>query len=681
MTAPAITIFLGAFLLFLVEPLTARRLLPWFGGSAMVWAVALVFFQTALLAGYLYAHLIVSRARRYGRPAHVGLLFLSLAFLPIGPADAPAAATFDPSITILRILASSLALPLVLLSATSPLIQGLASSSRVPERGEIYRLFALSNLGSLLGLWCYPFLLEPFSSLETQRWVWSLGFAAFVTFCAISVLRFRPVPARGPSRRPRERRSLLAPVLWLALSTAGSVLFMATGNQLTRNVASIPFLWVLPLSLYLGSFVVAFERERWYSRAFWGVLFLGSLVGILYMLTSGKEAALGLQLAVYSVNLLSGALLCHGELYRHRPPADALTGFYLAVAAGGALGGAFVALAAPAIFSGYWEYPLSLGLVYVASGASIVLAGEHDGVARGVLWFVGALALAVALGSYVRAGSEGAITSRRSFFGVLKVYDRELGPGLVERDLWNGPVAHGAQILDPAHRREPILYYGPETGVGIAFSYLSRLPRGLRIGVIGLGTGSLAAYGRASDRMRFYELNPQVVEVARGYFSYLDDSAADVSIVSGDARLSLARELRESGSNRFDLLVLDAFTGDAIPVHLLTREAFALYDRHLAPDGILAVHVSNLHFDLRPVVRAHAESMRAVALPVESDADASRHLYVTSWVLVTRNARFVESPALTRRTTPWQANVEYDAFGPGELAWTDDYSSVFRVLK
>lgn len=677
MTAPAISIFLGAFLLFLVQPLIARRLLPWFGGSSMVWAVALVFFQVSLLAGYLYAHLLVSRARSRGPTVHLALVFLALVFLPIGPSHAPEWTASDPTFLILWMLGSSLALPLLLLSSTSPLIQGLASTARgAATRGDIYRLFAVSNLGSLLGLWSYPFLLEPFSSLEAQRWIWSLGFAAFAAFSAIAVLRSRHASAQAATPRV----SIAAPRLWiwLALAAAGSMLFMATSNQLTRNVAAIPFLWVLPLSLYLASFIVAFERERWCSRSFWGTLFLASLAVILGMLNWGREPDLGLQLAVYSVNLFAGALLCHGELYRLRPSPEALTGFYLVVATGGALGGAFVALAAPAIFSGYGEYPLSLGLVYLAAGASVVLTREEPSVAGGVTWFVSGLALAVALGSYVRSGSDTLIASRRNFFGVLRVYDRELASGLTERDLWNGPVAHGAQLLDPRHRREPILYYGPETGVGIAFSYLSQLSRGRHVGVIGLGTGSLAAYGRPSDRIRFYELNPQVVDVARSYFTYLEDSPAEISIVVGDARLSLARELGESGTNRFDVLVLDAFTGDAIPVHLLTREAFALYDRHLAPDGILAVHVSNLHFDLRPVVRSHAQSMGAVALPVESDADDARHLYVTSWVLVTRNASFIGSPALARRVIPWRADSVFD---PSEFAWADDYSSVFRVLK
>lgn len=652
----------------------------------MVWIVALLFFQTVLLLGYLYAHGLVSWMGRRGRIVHLGLVFLALAFLPVGPTHPPQAASSDPTFLILWMLCASLALPFLVLSSTSPLIQSLVSSSSPAGEGrEVYRLFALSNLGSLLGLWCYPFLLEPFSSLETQRWVWSGAFAVFAAFSAISVLRARP--ARAPKRfsRPRTRRSLWVwtPARWLALAFAGSILFMATSNQLTRNVAAIPFLWVLPLSLYLGSFIIAFEREGWYLRGFWGTVFLATLAAILFMLTSGKEPSLALQLAAYSVNLFAGALLCHGELYRLRPPAERLTGFYLFVATGGALGGAFVALAAPSLFAGYWEYPLSLGLVYLVVGGSTVLAGERESFGRGIAWFVGGLVLAVALGSYVQSGSEGAVASRRNFFGLLRIYDRDLGGGLTERDLWNGPVAHGAQLLDPGRRREPLLYYGRETGVGIAFSYLTHegrtgVSKGLRIGVIGLGTGSLAAYGRASDRIRFYELNPKVVEVAREYFTYLADSPAEISIVVGDARLSLARELQENGSNRFDLLVLDAFTGDAIPVHLLTREAFALYDAHLAPDGILAVHVSNLHLDLRPVVRSHAESMKAVALPVESDADPGKHLFVANWVLVTRNASFVSSPELTRHLSPWRADVFYD---PADFAWTDDYSSVYRVLK
>jgi hypothetical protein len=344
-----------------------------------------------------------------------------------------------------------------------------------------------------------------------------------------------------------------------------------------------------------------------------------------------------------------------------------------------------VSLGAPALFRGYWEYPAGLLAVYVLGGLAMLFFTEHDlsdwerARAR-VFWAVGAVALAILLGTYVRSESRGVTYMSRGFFGVLRIYDSGPGTPSWERYLWNGPVSHGGQLMTAERRKTPILYYGPETGVGLALRYEGPPweSRGRRVGVVGLGTGSLAAWARPGDDFRFYEINPDVVHVAREYFTYLEDSAATVTIALGDARLSLGAERAREDFRPFDILVIDAFAGDAIPVHLLTEEAFALYDACLAPEGILAVHVSNLHFDLRPVVRAQAARLGSVPVLVQTDADPERHLYVSDWVLVTRNGSFVASPALAGRTTPWRAD---EGFDPENYLWTDDYANVLPVLR
>ncbi len=681
------TIFWSALLLFVVQPLVARKLLPWFGGSPTVWIVALLFFQAVLLAGYVYAHLS-SRyldARRQSL-LHGALLVLAFLFLPLDPAEPVDAASSNPTTTILWTLAASLGLPLVILSATNPLLQRWASRT-VTEAGgsSVYRLFALSNLGSLLGLWSYPFLLEPWTTVAFQLRAWSVGYVVFALFAAVGALR--AARANAAPMAPIKKADALAEgdrlerVMWLGLSATGSILLMATSNQLTRNVAAVPFLWVLPLSLYLLSFVVSFERDRWYVRWLWAPLFVGSLLGVLELLAQATEPDLYLQFVVYSVNLLSGCMVCHGELARRRPRAERLTSFYLYVAAGGVLGGTLVSLVAPELFDGYWEYPLGLAAVYLLGGSAMPFAGRER-----LYWLGGGIALVVFLGSYVRLHSVGALTMRRSFFGVVRVYEHSRGSRDWRRYLWNGPIAHGGQFLAPGRRQTPILYYGRQTGVGLALRYGEAEPaeqaeqaeQGRHIAVVGLGTGSVALFARGGDQWRFYEINPDVVDVAREYFYYLEDTPAAVAIETGDGRLLLERELREHGSLELDILIVDAFNGDAIPVHLLTEEAFVIYEQHLAPDGILAIHVSNLHFDLKPVIRARAEAMNLVAVLVESDADEERGLFVSDWMLVTTNGAFLSDPELQSLWTPRRADV---ATRLEDFLWTDDFSNLFRSIR
>ena len=675
------TIFWSALLLFVVQPLIARKLLPWFGGSPTVWIVSLLFFQAVLFAGYVYAHLS-SRyldARRQSL-LHGALLVLAFLFLPIYPAEPVDAASSNPTTTILWILVASLGLPLVTLSATNPLLQRWVSRTVGEADGSsVYRLFALSNLGSLLGLWSYPFLLEPWTTVAFQLRAWSVGYVVFALFATVCALRAARVNATPTAGTPRTKETaawaegdVLERVMWLGLSATGSILLMATSNQLTRNVAAVPFLWVLPLSLYLLSFIVSFEHDRWYARWLWAPLFVGSLLGVLQLLAEDTEPDLYLQFVVYSVNLLSGCMVCHGELARRRPRTERLTSFYLYVAAGGVLGGTLVSLVAPEIFDGYWEYPVGLAAVYLLGGSAMAFAGRHR-----LYWLGGGVALVVLVGSYVRLHSVGALTMRRSFFGVVRVYEHSRDTENWRRYLWNGPIAHGGQFLAPGRRQTPILYYGRQTGVGLALRY-GEAEQDRRIAVLGLGTGSVVLFGRAGDQWRFYEINTDVVDVAREYFYYLEDTPAAVAIATGDGRLLLERELRERGSLELDILIVDAFNGDAIPVHLLTEEAFAVYEQHLAPDGILAIHVSNLHFDLKPVIRARAEAMNLVAVLVESDADEERGLFVSDWMLVTANGEFLSDPELQSLWTPRRADV---ATRLEDFLWTDDFSNLFRSLR
>ena len=665
--ATATTIFWGAFLLFVVQPLTARRLLPWFGGTSAVWIVSLLFFQTVLLAGYTYAHF--SGKWLDGRRqaiVHAVLTVAALAFLPLGPGEAPASSGVEPTFTILGLLAVNLGLPLLVLSATNPMMQRWLAPTIAPERRmSVYRLFALSNLGSLLGLWCYPFLLEPRTSIASQVSLWSWGyglFAASTLACAGYAFRARarPTPSEALSRNAASY------ALWLGLSATGAVLLMATSNQLTRNVAAVPFLWVLPLSLYLLSFIIAFERDRWYVRPLWAGLYLITLLVILHWLGQDTDPDFVHQLGVYSLNLFAGGLVCHGELARARPHTEKLTSFYLVVALGGALGGAAVTLVAPQIFSGYWEYSLGLFAIYVLGGAAMPLVGRNR-----IFWALGGVALAVLLTSQVVAERRRVSEMRRSFFGVVRISDRFAETEDWERYLWSDTIAHGGQLLAPRKRRDAILYYAPETGIGITLGYDFGRPK--RVGVIGLGAGSLALYGRPGDVYHFFEINPDMVDVAENDFYYLADTTADVEISVGDGRLVLER----SESLELDVLVLDAFAGDAIPVHLLTEEAFAIYQRHLVPDGIIAVHISNLHFDLRPVMRARAEAMGWVPVLIESDADEERMLYASDWMLMTTNGEFLSDPSLQNRWTPRTLDDE----DPEDYLWTDDFTNLFDTLR
>ena len=672
MTLYAATIFLSAFLLFQVQPLIARIILPWFGGTAAVWTVCMLFFQVLLLLGYVYAHGAVRLRAPAQRAVHIALLAIAAATLPLA-ADAswkPGGGE-DPTWLILGLLATSVGLPYFTLSTTGPLVQ--AWYARASAGAAPYRLFALSNLGSMLALLSYPLLVEPVLTLKRQAAIWSAGFALFALACAVLAWRARgaeQTPSPSSERHERPGRGLQA--LWASLACCASVLLLAFTGHMTLNIAAIPFLWVLPLVLYLLSFILCFEASGWYRRWLFLPLLGAGLAGVCVTLHRSNPSIL-LLIPLYSATLFAACMVCHGELARSKPHPRYLTGFYLMLALGGAAGGVLVGLVAPNLFGDLYELPIgmfALGPLVAAAlyrDRASVLHGRFALPAR-IACAVLTLALGAALIDVYRGAGAGSRVSVRNFYGVLNVRDSGEGPDAT-RTLSHGTIIHGRQFLEPERRGWPTTYYGRETGIGLAL--LEAGSRGpLRVGVVGLGAGTLAAYGRAGDLYRFYDINPDVVELARSEFSFLEDTRARVEIALGDARLSLEREAAQN----FDVLALDAFSSDAIPVHLLTSEAFGVYLRHLKPGGVLAVHISNRYLDLVPVVQQAALHHSLEARQVENEEDDDAGVYRSDWILLSASPEAFESERLK------SAAARIEAV-PQVGLWTDDYSDLYRVLK
>jgi SAM-dependent methyltransferase len=666
----AATIFLSSFLLFLVQPLIARLILPWFGGSAAVWTTCMLFFQVMLLAGYAYAHFLTRRlsSSRLERIVHTVLLLAALALLPIAPGESwKPTGLEEPISRILLLLLATVGLPYFLLASTSPLLQAWFVRARPGQ--DPYRLFAISNLASLLALVGYPFVVEPFLTAREQVALWSWLFVGFAVLCAALAWR---TPRSATIAETTQRSS--APtrgryVLWLALSAAGSALLLAVTNHLTQNVASVPLLWLAPLTLYLLTFILAFEGRSWYQPRFLWVVILAAL-GVMAWLVVDQEHRydLAIQLGAFLPGLFIACFFCHGELYRSRPVPEHLTAFYLTVSAGGALGGLAVAVVAPLVFNGYYE--LGVGLVAAALLAALrfMPLGLVPAIfSLGVLLGVGAGA------SYDFFGQQRDVrVSTRGFYGVLRV--KEYGsPGEEDhlRRLVHGTIMHGEQYLHESRRRMLTTYYGETAGIGLAIK--SKQDHPVRVGVIGLGTGTIAAYGRAGDVFRFYEIDPHVLQIARRDFTYLGDSAAKIEVALGDARLSLEREAPQN----FDVLAVDAFSSDAIPVHLITREALGIFLKHLRPDGIVAFHVSNRFLELIPVVARIAREQGAHAVLVRDDPeDEDNSLRSrTDWVLVSRDEKALQAEAIAEGGgKPAEDRPEW-------RTWTDDYSNLVQILK
>jgi hypothetical protein len=679
-----LTIFLSAFLLFQIQPMMGRFVLPWFGGTPSVWTTCMLFFQAALLGGYLYAHWLGSfRDPRAAGWMHAGVLAFSLLFLPVAPrADLWKPFTPDaPVRQILTLLAANAAGPFFVLASTAPLLQRWFSLRFA--KSSPWRLYALSNLGSFLALLSYPFAVEPFFRLRTQAWIWSALYAAFAALTAWISLRLPQASGLDADVAPDSLRSEPAPIssdsviLWLGLSAAGSTLLLAVTNEISQEIAVVPFLWIAPLAIYLLTFVIAFDHERWYRRGMFAVL-AGVLAPVACAVVSAAIGiALGWQIAVHLAALFSGCMLCHGELVRARPSTRHLTAFYLTIAAGGALGGIFTGVLAPRIFTrSFLEYPIGfaaaclLGLVAWLRGGALRQWTSQNFAVRIPLMalLLGGLSAAVAAAN----GTGPGIANVRNFYGLLRISEY-FGPITDPvRQLTHGRIKHGFQFLSEKERDLPTSYYGPHSGVALA---INALPQPRRIAVVGLGTGTIAAWGRSGDRIRFYEINPAVQSIARTWFSYLNDSQAAVDVTLGDARVQMERELAQGQSHDYGLIAVDAFSSDSIPLHLLTAECAEVYRQRLIPGGVLAIHISNRALNLEPVVRALAEHLGWGAAMVLSADDPKLGEDSSRWVLVTGNQDFLRNPAIAENATGWTLPAR------PPVLWTDDFASLWHVLK
>ena len=668
---------LGALLLFVVQLLLGKLLLPWFGGASAVWTTCLVFYQLCLLAGYAWAHGLAQLAPRRQRDLHLALVAAAATLLlwrafawpsPITPGVRLGPPELEhPIPAILGVLGATIGLPFVALAATSPLLQAWLARLRPGE--SPVRLYALSNAGSLIGLLGFPLALEPLFDLRTQGWLWAGAFAGYalgVGWLGLRVGRSSEAASTAVEKPtdPEPPHGMGEPRLWLALAFFPSLLLAAVTSHLTQEVAPIPLLWMLPLALYLLSFVLTFARPDARQRGLGVALAVAAGLGLAGLFGSLELRSMP-RIALWSVVLFVYGLAGHGELARLRPQASRLTGYYLVIAGGGALGGLFAALVAPVVFSGYWELHVALLL----GPATLAWATRQ----RHVLVAVALVVLAVALAWDVARDAKGVVLAERGFYGVLRVVRDEAGQPDEKLRLLNGRISHGMQLTAPARRDVPTTYYGPRSGVGLAIRrHPKRLAgRPLRVGVIGLGVGTLAAWSRPGDSFRFYELDPQVAQLSRGgapLFSFLRDARGQVTLSLGDGRLALESEPPQA----YDVLVVDAFSSDAVPVHLLTREAFLAYLRHLAEAGVLAVHVTNRHLDLRQVVRGVASELGLKSEHVPSVDHGLE--WGCDWMLVARDSTLLADEQISAASLP-------RAPGARELRWTDAWSDLLSVLK
>ena len=674
----ATTVFLSAFLLFQIQPIVAKMILPWFGGSSSVWSTCIVFFQSVLLLGYGYVHWLHEKISRARQPiVHAALLVVSLITLPVAADASWKGMTLDyPSLAVLAVLAVACGAPYLLLSTTGPLMQawyarvGVASG----DGSRAYRLYALSNLASMLALLTYPVFIEPAMALEAQANTWSVAYVVFVAAAlGTAWLTWRAgAGSHGadaqsaetpPDDTPRPALGELA--LWVGLSATASILLLSMTRHLTQDIAPVPFLWVLPLSIYLLSFILCFDAPRYYVRK----LFLPLLPVAFIALDRVHDVYtwVPVLISVTCISLFVFCMVCHGELVRRKPPVRHLTLFYLMLSIGGALGGTLVGLVAPTIFNAYYELPI--GLFLCATLILIVLWRELSRVWRIVLVILLAL-YGLRLATISIAYVDGFRAVVRNFYSqtrVEDVMDKHFG---MRRVMLHGRINHGEQYLDEKLRRAPTAYFCERSGIGRVFRSLPQ-DRPRKLGVLGLGTGTLAVYGRAGDEMRIYEINEQVLDLAKSEFTFLSDSPAKIVSILGDGRLMLERE----PDQQFDVLAMDAFSGDSVPTHLATIEAIKVYLRHMRPDGYLVFNITNHYLDLRPVMAAAAAELGKVALAYQVKEVADDEMCRPSHFAIIVDPKQLDSlPELLREFTRLEPR-------PGFKAWTDNFSNLLGILK
>lgn len=739
----ALAIFVSSFLIFQVQPMIGKFILPWYGSSPGVWMFVFLFFQLLLVGGYAYAHFLNCWVPAKKQVlVHLSLLAAVLLLLPVTPSDRfKPSGSENPMTSILLLLTVTVGAPYTMLATTAPLLQSWFAA-RYPGRTP-YRLYAVSNIGSLLALLSYPFIVEPLFTLKHQTLGWSCGFGLFVlltAFCARSrTSGLSTAPDRATPRldTPSVTSALQRPgvgryLLWLTLSAFGSIVLMATSNRISQDVPPVPFLFILPLSLYLITFIIAFENPQYYRRMIfipllWGV----TLLAVILSHTPGR-LSIPMQIGIYSGILFALCMVCHGELAKLRPDPAFLTHFFLTISLGGALGGTFVAILSPLLFSRYTEFEIgwvgTYGLVMsVVIGTHFQMVGQARRECRSAGMDFGTVGLeafgnlpgdkvelvmkaqslplknwALSLASLVWMTGLGLsvfdvfqlekidrLSQSRNFYGCIRVRQTTNSTNSTVREMGYGSTLHGVQFTDPNRHRIPTTYFGPESGIGLALRFhpgRNLENRQFRIGVVGLGTGTLAAYLNADksfgpanrpqgDFLCFYELNPLVVNTAEKEFTYLNDArrrGAEIELRLGDARIVLEEQLRRGLDRKYDLLAVDAFISDAIPMHLLTTECFDLYLKHLNPDGILAFHITN-PIDLLPVVRASARKFGLQEYFIHNRPRTEGEL-PSKWVLVTKNEKFIDRPEIRSRLT---APTDRDK----TILWTDDFHSLFQVFR
>jgi hypothetical protein len=717
----SVTIFLGSSLLFLVQPMFAKVALPWLGGSPSVWNTCILFFQTTLLLGYLYAHLSTRwlgvRRQIYG---HVILVLAPLVVLPLTAGGGPPAASANPVWWLLGTMTVRVGLPFFVVSTSAPLLQRWFATLPVPSARDPYFLYSASNLGSMIALLGYPFVLEPTVGTQRQMWLWSGGYLlliALTVVCALFVRGFgEPQQSDAVSDDAIESESTSArrPFEWMVLSFIPSSLLLGVTTHISTDIAAVPLLWVLPLALYLATFVLTFAKRQVVPHR-WLVRGLPALI-LCCLLTMLLNIQMSWLIPLHVVTFFVVAMVCHRELAHRRPPAQRLTEFYLWMSFGGMLGGVFNSLLAPQLFSGILEYPLLLAVAALVRPSPGYQRSRADswGVLVGLpalvlllclgLWAIGALPgvtirslllqLAILLSlaymaanrpqafgamallfvgaiAFGRPSSSGTVLhAARSFFGVHRVVD---APDHTYHLLQHGSTTHGRQQMAAGNSCDSTGYYHPSSPIGQLIG--ARTGRLENVAVVGLGSGAMACYAESDRLWTFYEIDPLVEQIARNprYFTYLQNSRGRLNVVLGDARVSLVR----AADQQYDLIVLDAFSSDAIPIHLLTREAIRLYFSRLRPDGVVAVHISNRYLNLESILAAVAERDGLASLANlddrRSEAETAVGKLASRWVMLARN----DEPLSGLVGRPGWRSPRVDPQAP---VWTDDYSNILQAF-
>ena len=672
-----VAVFLSAFLLFQLQPQISKAILPWFGGSPTTWTTCMLFFQVLLLAGYALAHLTVKHLTpRLQLIVYVIAAIAALLCLPVIPDEAwKPSGNEDPMWRILGVLASTVGAPFLLLSTHSTILQVWYHRS---TRHTPYWLYALSNAGSLLGLLTYPSLIEPRFGIREQAIYWSILFGLLTVLVSVGGWFSRTAQGNQTANRtsaamPRAREYLA----WLGLSACGSVLLLAMTNHISQNVAVVPYLWVMPLALYLVTFILAFGSRRLYHRNLTGVAMAVALGGCAFFYNSDGGDSVPWMLTVHLAGMFCGCMVCHGELALRKPAPELMPVFYLVMSAGGALGGVMVNWIAPRIFFHYFEYPLVLTACWLI-WMGVLFYSRSSRIAGGrPLWAWGMIACAFMLfliqirDGVIKTAANNIIT-RRDFFGVLSIKVGRGHDGADWVQLAHGSIVHGAQYVDELRKFEPTTYYAATSGLGVVMDFTAKRSA-RRVGVLGMGVGTIATYAAAGDTYRCYEIDPNVIQIATNpdifsFWTLFAERGVEATTVIGDARVSLERELASGQRGQFDVLVLDVFTGDAVPVHLLTQEAFEVYWQHLTEDGILAINISNRYVDLLPVILAAAKQhQRELGIVIDPDR--------SEWLLLSGRRTFSQlCGAYPQRVLPVRRTDR-------SVLWTDDHSNLFSVLK